>query len=158
VSHGPFRSWHDNGREKTRGAFRRGSAQGEWTSWYDNGQLRSKGHYEAGERVGEWKSFAPDGTPQRTERRPEPSVETALPSWDLHVGIPSCDEYIAGWTRCIESGAPEQVRAQLRDALEQTVEVWKQVATGPGRADLEQSCRLAREAVQEASKTWDCEF
>src|SRR5688572_17443097 len=64
VSHGPFLSWHENGREKTRGGFRDGAAQGEWITWYDNGQLRSKGRYEAGERVGEWKSFAQDGTPQ----------------------------------------------------------------------------------------------
>ncbi len=161
VSHGPFLSWHDNGREKTRGAFREGTAQGEWVTWYDNGQLRSKGHYEAGERVGDWKSFAQDGTPQPIERPDPQRVEPTktLPAWELHTGIPACDEYISSYSRCIEAKAPESMKTQMRDAMEKTAEAWRQTADGAGRAALEETCREALDAVRQASGgVWGCEF
>jgi hypothetical protein len=159
VSHGPFMSWHHNGHEKTRGTFRDGTAHGDWTSWYDNGQLKSKGSYDTGERVGRWKSFAHDGTPQPIEPRRETNVATnSLPAWDLHVGIPACDQYVTGFMRCIDTRAPEPIRGPLRDDMAHTVEAWKQAAAGPGRAAVEENCRLALEAAKQAVASWGCEF
>jgi hypothetical protein len=161
VSHGPFRSWFPGGQRKTEGTFLEGNPEGEWTSWYADGQLRSRGRYESGAPVGEWEKFDPDGTPAPVEaaKEQEPAPEQAPSEPPVVTGIRMCDLYIDRYTACVETNAPEAVRAAMRDAMQKTVETWKQAAAQPGvREALEQGCTAAYDAVKRTAEGWGCEM
>jgi hypothetical protein len=62
--HGPWVSYHDNGRIEEKGTYKDEKLDGPWVWYYDNGQLLGKGTYKDGERDGHpcrSESAAPDG-------------------------------------------------------------------------------------------------
>jgi hypothetical protein len=158
VSHGPFRSWYAGGERKTEGIFRNGQAHGEWASWYDDGQLRSRGRYDDGAPVGQWERFNRDGTPAPAVVEAEPQAEPPPSGPPVVIGIEICDLWIERYGACVEAKAPEAVKPAIRDAMQKTVEVWKEAANGPARDALEQGCRAAYDAVKKAAEGWGCEL
>ena len=68
VRHGPWTSWHADGRDHEKGAFTDGLRTGKWTVRWPNGKRRELGSYEAGLRVGAWKHYHESG-PKAAEGR-----------------------------------------------------------------------------------------
>jgi antitoxin component YwqK of YwqJK toxin-antitoxin module len=60
--HGPWVSYHDNGKLDYKGTYKDGKQHGPWVWFYDNGQLRFKGTYKNGEWDGPWVTYNKDGT------------------------------------------------------------------------------------------------
>jgi hypothetical protein len=61
VRHGPWKSWHANGKAHEEGAFADGLAEGEWVVRWPNGKRRAQGSFTAGVREGPWKEFHESG-------------------------------------------------------------------------------------------------
>lgn len=61
LRHGPWKSWHDNGKPHEEGAFADGLAVGEWLVRWPNGKRRAQGEYVAGLREGAWKEHHESG-------------------------------------------------------------------------------------------------
>jgi antitoxin component YwqK of YwqJK toxin-antitoxin module len=59
--HGPWETYHDNGRLQYKGNYINGNKHGSWESYFDNGQLSSKGNYVDGNNHGSWESYWDNG-------------------------------------------------------------------------------------------------
>lgn len=67
----------------------------------------------------------------------------------MKIGVPECDEYLEFYSRCIDDKLPESVRETSREALETSVEAFRQAAATPaGREALVEACRTAKDAVK----------
>lgn len=73
-------------------------------------------------------------------------------------GVPACDEYLTKYRACIEDKVPEAARRAMTEALDTTVEAWKQAAAGPGAAALETGCKAASEAAAQATAAMGCSW
>jgi hypothetical protein len=72
-------------------------------------------------------------------------------------GVPTCDEYVAKYTECVDLKAPESARAALRQALEESKGQLQQVASTPaGREGLSVACNQALEAAKKAMQPYGC--
>lgn len=69
-----------------------------------------------------------------------------------------CDEYVARYTRCIEQLVPEVARAQMLDALRQSVVVFADVAREGKAEQLDESCTLAMDAARQATESIGCDW
>lgn len=76
------------------------------------------------------------------------------------VGVAACDEYIAAFTECVKTKAPEVEREAHLRTLGEQVHAWKQTKEGAPNADkaLEIGCKGARAAAAEAASSWGCEI
>lgn len=72
------------------------------------------------------------------------------------VGIPECDEYIEKYSKCIADKVPEQVRAQMNEAMTASTKAWKEAANGPAKEGLAASCKTALEAAKTATASFGC--
>jgi len=107
----------------------------------------------------------------KTEQE-QPSSETAEPAGkmdqekanlkpsDDKVGVPECDEYITKYTACINDKMPEAAREQTRQAMQQTVDAWKQTAAQGAevKAALAAGCKSALDAAKTATQAWGCSW
>jgi hypothetical protein len=71
-------------------------------------------------------------------------------------GVAACDEYLEKYRACIEDKVPEAARKAMTEALDTTVDAWKQAAAGPGAAALETGCKAASEAAAQATAAMGC--
>ena len=99
---------------------------------------------------------APEGVPEAgaadvepTDDVPPDDVTMAPPDpAELHVGVPSCDRYIALYLRCIEEQMPEDSKPAVYEALRESVVSWRKGAeTEAGQEGLANACHTATEAV-----------
>jgi hypothetical protein len=72
------------------------------------------------------------------------------------IGIPECDEYIEKYSKCIADKVPEQVRAQMNEAMTASTKAWKEAANGPAKEGLAASCKTALEAAKTATASFGC--
>jgi hypothetical protein len=72
------------------------------------------------------------------------------------IGVEVCDDYIAKYSKCIEEKVPEAARQQMRDAVQQSIKVWKQAADGPAKDGLPTACNAALDAAKQATSTMGC--
>ena len=87
------------------------------------------------------------------------AIGTASPARSTgKIGIPACDKYVEEYRRCIDNRAPDNTKQLLHDALDETVEGWREVAAGPGADALAGVCEEARKAVAEVAEAWNCQF
>ena len=61
VAHGPYASWHDNGKKSEKGQYESGLREGKWQGWHPNGKKRFIGSYVAGRKHGSWRTWFQDG-------------------------------------------------------------------------------------------------
>lgn len=65
--HGPWRTWHSNGRIATDGEYFKGDKHGEWTTRSPAGIVLSNGWYDRGTRIGVHVERYPNGQPKNRE-------------------------------------------------------------------------------------------
>ena len=61
VNHGPFKSWHPNGKVASKGEYESDERVGKWEFRWANGKLREKGSFADGLRDGVWRTWDDDG-------------------------------------------------------------------------------------------------
>jgi len=84
-------------------------------------------------------------------------AEAAKPAGDNKIGVASCDEWMEKYTACIDSKVPEAARAQMKDAMKQTADTWKQTASTPeGKTALENACKQMIESTKQATASFGC--
>lgn len=72
-------------------------------------------------------------------------------------GIPTCDEYLEKYRRCVKDKMPPAVHEAVTDAMDKTEEAWKTAAASPSaRAGLEEACKAASDAAAAATKAMGC--
>jgi hypothetical protein len=75
------------------------------------------------------------------------------------VGVPECDEFIRAYAKCIDEKMPEPARKDLREALQEAADVFKEAAKIPGaRSTLPKTCAEASKDVAETTAELGCEF
>ncbi len=75
------------------------------------------------------------------------------------IGVAACDEWMEKYTKCIEAKVPEAARAQMKDAMKQTADTWKQTASTPeGKTALENACKQMIESTKQATASFGCEW
>ena len=96
----------------------------------------------------------PAETAKPAEAKP---AEAAKPAGDNKVGVASCDEWMEKYTKCIDAKVPEAARAQMKDAMKQTADTWKQTASTPeGKTALENACKQMIESTKQATASFGC--
>ena len=74
-------------------------------------------------------------------------------------GVSECDEYLKKYTECVSTKVPEQVRAAMVAAIDESKSQWKAAAlTAEGRAGLAQSCTQAMQAAKASLQAYGCEW
>jgi hypothetical protein len=74
-------------------------------------------------------------------------------------GVKECDEYVTKYSACIDSRAPEGVRVQMHQALEQAKVSWRAAgATPEGRQGLGSACSQALESAKAAMRMYGCDW
>ena len=82
----------------------------------------------------------------------------AAPAGDS-IGVPSCDEYISKYEKCIGDNVPEAARAPLKEAFEQTRTSWKGLAANETtKSGLDSACKQALEMSKTALSMYKCQF
>jgi hypothetical protein len=74
------------------------------------------------------------------------------------IGVPECDEYIEKYMKCIEEKMPEAAREQTKQAMQQSVDAWKEAASGPGKDQLADACKAALDAAKKGTEALGCEW
>ncbi|MCA9652626.1 MAG: hypothetical protein KC501_22100 [Myxococcales bacterium] len=66
------------------------------------------------------------------------------------IGVPECDSYLSYFSECIDEKLPEAARESSREALDSTIDAWKEAAGTPeGREALATACKTARDTMKE---------
>jgi len=74
-------------------------------------------------------------------------------------GVKECDEYLKKYTECVSTRVPEQVRAAMVAAIDESKSQWKVAAlTAEGRAGLAQSCTQALQAAKASLQAYGCDW
>ncbi len=74
-------------------------------------------------------------------------------------GVKECDDYLKKYTECVSSRVPEQVRAAMIAAVDQSRGQWKAAAaTAEGRAGLAKSCTQALRAAKASLQSYGCSW
>jgi hypothetical protein len=95
------------------------------------------------------------------EAKPADKPAEAKPAagGDNKVGVASCDEWMEKYTKCIDAKVPEAARNQMKDAMKQTADTWKQTASTPeGKTALENACKQMIESTKQATASFGCEW
>jgi hypothetical protein len=74
------------------------------------------------------------------------------------IGVPECDEYVEKYTKCIDEKMPEGARDATREAMQMTVDAWKEAAKGPGKDAMAEGCKIALDAAKKGSEAFGCEW
>jgi antitoxin component YwqK of YwqJK toxin-antitoxin module len=51
VMHGPYSTWHSNGKLRSKGQYEFGKAAGQWRGWYESGELQGEVWFQNGEKA-----------------------------------------------------------------------------------------------------------
>jgi len=82
---------------------------------------------------------------------------SASSSSDESIGVPECDDYLRAYRDCVTSKVPEASQAELNQAIDQNVALWRQAASTPeGKAGLGAACTQARDAMRSAMSQYGC--
>lgn len=74
------------------------------------------------------------------------------------IGVPECDEYITKYLKCIEEKIPDAAKEQTKQAVQQSIDAWKQAAQGPAKDTLAETCKNALETAKKATAAMGCEW
>jgi hypothetical protein len=86
-----------------------------------------------------------------------PAVASAAGTTEF--GVKECDEYVRKYTSCVDSKAPEAIRAQMHRALERSKVSWRAAAATPeGRLGLANACSQALSSARAAMQMYGCEW
>ncbi|HKA90285.1 MAG TPA: hypothetical protein VKE22_21635 [Haliangiales bacterium] len=97
--------------------------------------------------------------PAETKPAEAKKEEAKPPGGDNKVGVAACDEWMEKYTKCIDSKVPEAARAQMKDAMKQTADTWRQTASTPeGKTALENACKQMIESTKQATASFGCEW
>jgi hypothetical protein len=85
------------------------------------------------------------------------SASSSSSSADDPIGVPECDDYLRAYRDCVQNKVPEGSRADLNQAIDQSVALWRQAAATPeGKAGLGAACTTARDAMKSAMSQYGC--
>jgi antitoxin component YwqK of YwqJK toxin-antitoxin module len=94
--HGPFRSWWQNGRLRSKGRHVLGKKEGTWRFFFEKAKaLSSKGVYRDGKKEGHWEEYWPNGRKRSEGKFLQGKKTGTWYSWDsltFLTGINSCFE------------------------------------------------------------------
>ena len=72
-------------------------------------------------------------------------------------GLAACDEYLTKYRACVEDKMPESVRETALKALDQSADAWKIAAATPAaRSSLDEACKAASAAAEQATTAMGC--
>ena len=98
----------------------------------------------------------PAATPAAAPTAAEPTA--AAPAGDL-IGVAQCDDYIAKYSKCVDSKAPADQKATLQKSIEDMRTAWKTAAATPeGKTGLATACQAALDSAKTSASGWGCEF
>ena len=82
----------------------------------------------------------------------EPAMDTmdAMAGGVVKLGIPECDGYIKIMT-CYLSKLPAASRGPAKAGFDKSMETWKKMASGPGKASLAKTCKMSEEALRKSA-------
>jgi len=176
---GEWTSWYDDGTVRTRGRYSDGRVVGTWSEYFADGELAlevvregevthhrsfhpggkrwKQGDYVSGREHGKWSEWDQSGK-LLAEIDYDMGVVRGTKVPNAGIGVPECDRYIDAYMRCIDNKVPEAARPQMREAMAQTVEAWRQAAAGPARDGLGPACIAAYDAAKQATSSMGCEW
>ena len=68
---------------------------------------------------------------------------------DDRIGVAECDDYVDHYEACLAANVPEDVRAALRAALQQTRTTWRKASSNKGGQEaMAAVCQRARAAAR----------
>ena len=80
----------------------------------------------------------------------EPDMDAMADSGDFGtIGIAECDEYLKVF-KCYLGKMPAAAQGPTKAAFAKTVDAWKKMASGPAKASLGKSCKMAKDAWSKA--------
>jgi hypothetical protein len=75
------------------------------------------------------------------------------------VGVPECDSYLTKLEACVQSHVPDAQKAQMRQALDESRQVWRTAAANPEtRSTLATVCKQAETAQRVATAVYGCQW
>jgi hypothetical protein len=91
-----------------------------------------------------------------TEVSPQPS--TMAPTGDL-IGVQACDDYIAKYSKCLDTKVPAEQKAQLQTSFDNLKQGWKTAAATPeGKTALASTCQQAIDTAKQSTAAFGCEM
>lgn len=178
--HGPWRQFYPDGRLRSEGEYAEGRDIGVWRSYHAGGELASEAKHGKDGSVA-FVAFTAKGGKEREGSYVDGLEHGTWTAWDdgghSHVlvyehgrlvstdgkvagviGIPACDEYIDKYKRCISTKMPEAARGQMMEAMDMSVQAWKEAAAGPAKDGLAMACKAALDAAKQATASMGCEW
>jgi len=93
------------------------------------------------------------------ETKPAEAPAAAPAAGGDKIGVAACDEWMEKYTKCINDKVPEAARQQMKDAMKQTTDTWKQTASTPeGKQALENACKQMIDSTKQATASMGCEW
>lgn len=102
--------------------------------------------------------FSAEFPDARMTFRPAPGADVVELERHGAIGIPECDEYIDKYTRCIEENMPKAAGELTLKAVQQSIDAWKQAATGPAAETLALTCKNALSTARRATAAMGCKW
>lgn len=176
--HGEWRTFYAGGVLRAVAHYDHGEPTGTWIEYFADGKPAVERAHRRGGAVA-LRTFRPDGRPlrqgvlvdgiQHGEWTDWDATGTAvLTTWEhgqrvtpgsaSGIGIPACDDYVTKYRRCIADKVPEAARAQMNEAMEQSLVAWREAAAGPARDQLQTACLAAMDAARQATASMGCEW
>lgn len=86
-------------------------------------------------------------------------AEVEAPSETGEFGVEECDDFFTKYFACIDSSVPDEARAAVQQAAEQTKTQLQQAAGQPnGKEGLAMACTQAEEAAKQALQAYGCDW
>ncbi len=79
----------------------------------------------------------------------EPAMD-AMGGGDVSLGIKECDGYIK-IMKCYLSKLPAAARGPAKSAFDKSIEAWKKMASGPAKASLGKTCKMAEDTLRKTA-------
>lgn len=176
--HGDWTTFYDGGQARSEEHYDAGKPRGTWVTYFADGKHSTERLHKPDNTVA-FRSFRPDGSKLRQGVLVDGVEHGEWTDWDptgkatvsqydhgrvvaqgggypAVVGVPECDEYIAKYTRCIADKVPESARQPMNEAMQATIQAWREAANGPGRDSLVAGCKAAGEAAASAMQSMGC--
>lgn len=174
---GAWRSYYSGAVVRSEKSYRAGTPVGTWTTYFADGspstvlvheagdkarlteygptkkKLR-EGGLVAGARQGAWIEWDANGNELRSEW--EAGKLKSQTSVVAQIGIPECDEYIEKYGRCVQEHMPEAARKTVQDAMNASINAWREAAAGPAKDGLATACKAALDAARQATAGMGC--
>lgn len=177
--HGTWSSAYASGKPRSEEHWRGGQPTGTWVTYFEDGTRSTEslhredaaiafrsyrpgggklrqGTYVGGREHGTWTEW--DAAGVATTSQWQDGVRTGAAVVAV-LGVPECDAYLAGYTRCIEEQAPEAPRTTMRDTRDAMVAAWRSALTDPrNRGAVIEGCKAANESARAATASMGCSW